>query len=72
VPGLTIVGPLAELAMDPGYYRVRLSATDGETSLVVCLGEARRARSAVDPATASVAAYEAALAAVQTIASTTR
>ena len=72
VPGLTIVGPLAELTLDPGYYRVRLRGPDGETSLVVCLGEARRARSAVDPATATAEAFEAALAAVQTIASTTR
>ena len=72
VPGLVIVGPLAELAMEPGYYRVRFSGADGETSLAVCLGEARRARSAVDPATASVAAFEAALAAVRAVASTTR
>jgi hypothetical protein len=67
VPGLTIVGPLAEVPMDAGYYRVRVFTPDGPASLVVCLGEARRARSAVDPATAMVEAYAAAWAAVQTI-----
>jgi hypothetical protein len=56
VPGLSIVTSAAEQPFAEGYYRI--TAEPAGAQLVFCVGPARRMPDAVDPASASLAAFE--------------